>query len=141
MTEDTRNLSRHRIEKAKDVLQQAELLFQEHRYDGSINRSYYAIFNAIRAILASVSLDSQTHKGVISLFDRYFVKPGTFDKAFSKIAHTAFDVRQVSDYEDFQLPTEEQACTQLDDPKRFVQEIERKQAQFIRGTLTLPTIT
>ncbi|MCL0069357.1 HEPN domain-containing protein [Dehalococcoidia bacterium] len=122
MTEDTRNLSRHRIEKAKDVLEQAELLFQEHRYDGSINRSYYAIFNTIRAILALVSLDSQTHKGVISLFDRYFVKPGTFDKAFSKIAHTAFDVRQVSDYEDFQLPTEEQACTQLDDAKRFVQE-------------------
>ncbi len=141
MTEDARNLSTHRLEKAKDLLQQAELLFHEHRYDGSINRSYYAIFNAIRAILALVQLDSQTHKGVISFFDRYFVKPGTCDKAFSKIAHTAFDVRQVSDYEDFQMPTEGQARTQLDDARRFVQEIEDKQEQCIQGNLNLPTIT
>lgn len=141
MTEETRHLSTYRLEKAKDVLEQAELLFQEHRYDGSINRSYYAIFHAMRAILALVSLDSQTHKGVISFFDRYFVKPGTCGKAFSKIAHTAFDVRQVSDYEDFQMPTEEQARTQLDDARRFIQEIECKREQFIQGTLNLPTIT
>jgi len=46
MTEEARTLSAYRLEKAKDVLQQAELLFQEHRYDGSINRSYYAIFHS-----------------------------------------------------------------------------------------------
>lgn len=140
MTEDARNLSTYRLEKAHDLLEQAELLFHDQRYDGSINRSYYAIFNAIRAILALVGLDSQTHKGVISLFDRYFVKPGTCEKAFSKIAHTAFDVRQVNDYEDFQVPTEEQARTQLDDARRFVQEIADKQELFIQGTLSLPPI-
>ncbi len=140
MTEDARNLSAYRLEKAHDLLEQAELLFHDQRYDGSINRSYYAIFNAIRAILAFVGLDSQTHKGVISLFDRYFVKPGTFEKDFSKIAHTAFDVRQVNDYEDFQVPTEEQARTQLDDARRFVQEIADKQEQFVQGTLNLPPI-
>ena len=78
------DLSNHRIEKAKELLEQAELLFNDKRFDGSINRSYYAIFNAIRALLAVVKLDSRKHSGVISYFDRYFVKTGIFDKYFSK---------------------------------------------------------
>ncbi len=39
------DLSAHRLEKAKASLKQAELLLQNAGYDGSINRSYYAIFN------------------------------------------------------------------------------------------------
>ena len=39
-------LSEHRLKKAKNLLSQAELLLQNEMYDGSINRSYYAVFNA-----------------------------------------------------------------------------------------------
>ena len=62
MTEYAHDLSQHRLHKAKDVLRQAELLLKNNEYDGSINRSYYAIFNAIRSLLALVGLDSRRHK-------------------------------------------------------------------------------
>ncbi|NIA31847.1 MAG: HEPN domain-containing protein [Actinobacteria bacterium] len=141
MTDYVRDLSAHRLKKAKDVLRQADLLLKNAEYDGSINRSYYAIFNSIRALLALIGVDSRKHSGVISCFDRYFVKTGYLDKQFSKIAHNAFDVRQVSDYQDFQMPTCEQAKEQYDDAERFIAEIARIRGLFIRGALSLPTIS
>jgi uncharacterized protein (UPF0332 family) len=74
--EQRRHLSAYRLEKAKTLLIQADLLLKNRQYDGSVNRFYYAIFTAVRAILALVELDSQSHRGVISFFDRYFVKTG-----------------------------------------------------------------
>ena len=47
---------------------------------------------------AKVLLEKKLHRGAISLFDKEFVKPGTFSKDFSRWLHDAFDLRQRSDY-------------------------------------------
>ncbi|MCP4397759.1 MAG: HEPN domain-containing protein [bacterium] len=139
--EQTQQLSAYRIEKATTLLAQAELLLKNQQYDGSVNRSYYAIFNAVRAILALVRLDSQSHRGVISFFDRYFVKTGIFEKQFSTMVHEAFDTRQDNDYEDFYQPTETEAQEQFEHATQFLQETKHKHSQFLQGTLSLPTVT
>lgn len=139
--EQAQSLSKYRLDKAKNLLTQAELLLTNHQYDGSINRSYYAIFNAVRALLALVRVDSRSHQGVMSYFDRYFVKTEIFDKQFSKIVHSAFDTRQDNDYEDFYVPLEAEAQEQYNNAARFIGEIKRKRGLFIRGKLSLPTIT
>jgi uncharacterized protein (UPF0332 family) len=112
--EQTQHLSEYRLDKANALLTQAELLLNNRQYDGGVNRSYYAIFNGVRALLALVGLDSQSHRGVISFFDRYFVKTGIFEKRFSTIVHEAFDSRQDNDYEDFYYPSEAEAQEQYD---------------------------
>ena len=139
--EQARSLSQYRLNKAKTLLTQAELMLTNLQYDGSINRSYYAIFNAVRAVLALVRVDSRSHQGVISYFDRYFVKTGIFEKQFSKIVHSAFATRQDTDYEDFYVPSESDAQEQYDNATRFIGEIERKRELFIQGKLSLPTIS
>lgn len=139
--EQARSLSEYRLNKAKNLLTQAELLLKNHQYDGSINRSYYAIFNAVRVVLALVRVDSRSHNGVISYFDRYFVKTGIFEKQLSKIVHSAFDTRQDNDYEDFYVPSEAEAQEQYDNAAFFIGEIENKRKLFIQGKLSLPTIT
>ena len=58
------DLSDHRLQKAKNLLDQSEILLQNQMYGGSINRSYYAIFNAIRSLLSLVKLDSSKHSGI-----------------------------------------------------------------------------
>lgn len=136
----TIDLSNYRIEKARDLLSQAELLSTNKKFDGSLNRSYYAIFNAIRSLLALVKLDSSTHAGVLSLFDRYFIKTGIIDKEFSQIAHAAFDSRQDSDYEDFYTPSEQDAATQLENSRRFVSEMNVKREKFTNEELALPAL-
>jgi uncharacterized protein (UPF0332 family) len=42
----------------------------------SFARSYYAMFTAARALLATKHLDSSKHTGVVSLFNQHFVKTG-----------------------------------------------------------------
>lgn len=130
------DLSEYRLEKAKDLLSQSELLLQNHKYDGSVNRSYYAIFNAMRSVLALVQLDSSRHSGVLSYFDQYFVRTAVFDKTLSKIAHLAFDSRQDSDYEDFYMPSEKDAQKQFENATRFINEIENKRAKLINQEIS-----
>jgi len=136
----TIDLSNYRIEKARDLLSQAQLLSANKKYDGCLNRSYYAIFSAIRSLLALLKLDRSTHAGVISIFDRYYIKTGIIDKEYSKIAHSAFDSRQDSDYEDFYTPSENDAVTQLEKAKAFVNEMSMKREKFVTEELDLPEI-
>lgn len=139
--EPARTLSGYRLDKAKRLLSQAKLLLTSHQYDGSINRSYYAIFNAVRALLALLRIDSRSHRGVMSYFDRYFVKSGLFEKEFSKIIHTAFDSRQDNDYEDFYVPSKDEAIEQYDNAIRLLGEIEGKRQLFLQGNLSIPEIS
>ena len=139
--EQTKYLSEYRLKKADTLLIQAELLLRNHQYDGSVNRSYYAIFNAVRSVLALLRTDSRSHSGVISFFDRYFVKTGIFDNRFSKIVHVAFDTRQDNDYEDFYVPSEAEAQEQYDYATQLISEIKQKCELIVQDKLLLPEIT
>lgn len=134
------DLSEYRFKKAKDLLSQAKLLHNNEKYDGSINRSYYAIFNGIRSLLALVKLDSSKHRGVISFFDKYFVKTEIFDKKYSEIAHSAFDSRQDNDYEDFYTPIEDESESQIKESEDFLNEIEKIRQMLIIKKIELPQI-
>ena len=94
-------LSAHRFGRAKEELQTAELLLRNANFRSSINRSYYAIFHAARAVLALEGLDFKKHSGVISNFQMRYIKTGIFDKQLSNIIKSAFSLRTESDYEDF----------------------------------------
>lgn len=135
------DLSAYRLEKTKELLKQAEALLNMKSYDGSINRSYYAIFNAIRAILALVNLDSQKHTGVIGFFDRYFVKTGICDPFCSQIVHTAFEARQISDYQDFYRPTAEEAQQQFENAVTLIHTVEETCLLLLQKKIPYPDIT
>ena len=60
-------LSAHLYGRAKEKLQTAELLMKSGSYRQSINRFYYAIFRAIRAVNALDGFDSSKHSGVLCL--------------------------------------------------------------------------
>lgn len=68
------DLSKYRLEKAKEHLMSAEDLLKNDHLRDSTSRSYYAIFTTARAILALKDLDSKKHSGVISLFNQHLIK-------------------------------------------------------------------
>lgn len=90
-----------RLEKAEKTFQDAELLLEKGSFESAINRYYYAAFYAIRALLATRELDSPKHSGVISLFNREFVKTNLISKKASKTITKVFDLRSNADYEDY----------------------------------------
>ncbi len=68
------DLSKYRLEKAKEDLEASELMLKNGKFSQSINRSYYAIFHAVRALLALDRFDSQKHSGIISYFKQNYVR-------------------------------------------------------------------
>lgn len=117
-------LSKHRIEVAKERLKSARLLVENDDYKAAANRSYYAAFSAMRAVLALDGLDFKKHSGVISEFRKSYVKTRVFDAELSDIIDSLKDVRQSSDYDDFYLISKEEVLEQVKCAERFISEIE-----------------
>ena len=117
-------LSLYRLEHAKECLDEAELMLANKRYKGSVTRSYYAVFNAVRSLLALRGVDFKHHSGVISYFRREYIKTGLLDISLSDILKTAYDRRTVSDYSDFVNFTEDDTIQLLASAKDFVSQIE-----------------
>lgn len=118
------DLSKYRVEKAKDDLETSEIMFSNKKYSQSINRSYYAMFHAVRSLLALSKFDSQKHSGIISYFNHHFIKTGKIEVVYSKMLTTAFKIRSDSDYKDFYIITRQDAELQLENAKKFVKRIQ-----------------
>lgn len=97
-------LIEYRLQEAQETLREARLLLNQLALRGCINRCYYAMFYALLALLATKGLGNSKHSGVISLFDREFVKTGIFPKQLSKSLHRVFDERQAHDYGEMLQP-------------------------------------
>jgi uncharacterized protein (UPF0332 family) len=119
-----RDLLHYRMGQAHETLREATLLREADALRGSVNRAYYAMFYAVLALLATRQLGTSKHSGAISLFDREFVKTGTFPREFSKALHLAFDRRQMYDYGEVTKLDEEMVDFAIADARMFVKGID-----------------
>lgn len=117
-------LSKYRIQRAREDLGNSIEDLKSGFIKGSINRSYYAIFHAIRAVLALDFFDTRKHSGIISFFQKNYVKTGQFDVSFSKIIENAFEIRTKSDYDDFYIASIVDAEEQVKNATAFIIGIE-----------------
>lgn len=108
MDDQHKDLSKHRFEQAKRSLASAKLLIENADFEGAANRTYYAVFHALRSVLALDEKDFSKHAGVISYFRREYIKSGIFPVEASIIIGDAFDIRSDSDYDDYYEVTEEE---------------------------------
>ena len=63
----------YRLQTAKEKLHSAEILLASGQYKDSVGRSYYAMFSAIRAILALDKVDFSKHAAVIAYFQKEYI--------------------------------------------------------------------
>jgi len=117
-------LARHRLSRAHEALADADLLMAASRWNGALNRLYYAAFYAARATLALKRLDSSRHSGVIALFQEHFVKTGAVRTEFARALPQAFARRQRSDYGDFAEAQVAEVQSLREEVERLVQACE-----------------
>jgi len=130
--ENAINLAKFRIEQAHECLHVAEVNI-EVSLKTSVNRSYYCVFHAMRAVLSLDNFDSKKHSGVISEFRRRYIKTGIFPKHFSTIIKDSFQSRGDSDYEDFYVVAESEAMEQIKNAKEFLEAAEKHVAAIMEG--------
>jgi uncharacterized protein (UPF0332 family) len=121
VSEPKQELIRYRLQRAREMLEDGELLLREGRLTSATNRIYYAMFYATSALLASKNLSSSRHSGVIALLHDHFVRPGVFPRELARQLSLAFEMRNDSDYEDFITPEPSELTEMLANARSFVQ--------------------
>lgn len=123
MPDNRKELMEYRLEMAQERLHSSKILLDDGSYKDSIGRSYYAMFTAVRALLAMEGQDFSKHAGVIAYFQKEFIKTGKFDKKYSKYISQAFQIRNNTDYADFFIVSAQDAKEQYEKAKEFLEVI------------------
>lgn len=115
-------LSKIRLNRAKELLEDARELFDKESYKSANNRAFYAIEKSIKALLATKEIEVATHNGGLKQFNYTFIYKGTGDftaEDYQKVAQ-AEQIRNVSDYDDFYIASREEAKQQIDNAECFI---------------------
>lgn len=99
--EEKKALSTYRLEKAGRLLDDAQLLLKEERYESSINRSYYAALTAAKAVLILFGIDPKTHEGVKTMVGKKLIQDGYMSNEYGKWFRSLMFEREDADYADY----------------------------------------
>lgn len=113
MNERRNELSEYRMNEAESTLKAAETLLQAGLLKDSINRSYYAVFYAVKSVLAIEGVDFKRHKDVIAYFNQHYVATEIFSRELGKKIGRCKQKRETSDYDDFYVASKEEAEEQI----------------------------
>ena len=120
---DTESLFKYRLEQAEETLLDAKRMLKENFSTRSItSRAYYFMFYAVLALFlkTGISVKTSKHVGVITLFDKEFIRKGKIDKYYSKILHEVFDIRLEGDYKEFVDLTKDDAAEHVRLAEKFI---------------------
>lgn len=117
-------LSEYRLNQAKENLIEAEALYNINRYKGASNRAYYAIFHAIKSILALEEVDFKKHSSVIAYFNKEYISKEIFSRELGKRISEARFYREKSDYVDFYIITKEECESQIETARETIKCVE-----------------
>jgi uncharacterized protein (UPF0332 family) len=82
------------------------------------------MFYEVSALLLIDDLSSSKHSGIISIFQKHYVKNERVKKETGKFYKEIFEKRQLSDYDDFTEVNEEDIAQWLIQAENFIKEIE-----------------
>ncbi len=126
MKQTKEDLIKYRLFRAKDTLDDAQILAEKNKWNSTINRLYYAAYYAIMALLLDSNLKPTTHNGVKSNFSEYFIKTDKIPKEFGKIYSQLFTWRQKGDYDDLFDFDKDRVIPYFDPVKRLIEIIEKE---------------
>ena len=130
-----KELAGYRMDRAGEMLLAAEENLRIGQYKTSLNRSYYAIFHAMRAANIIKGFDSSKHSGVIAFFNKEYIKNGIMEKSMSVIIKNSSFLREKSDYDDFFIASKEEAQKQFDSAESIVAAIIEYMRKNNSGTI------
>ena len=125
MDERQKDLSCYRIAEAADSLKVASHCLKEGLYKDSINRSYYAAFYAVKAVLALGTVDFKRHKDVMGYFNKEYIAKEVFPREIGRKLGTLQRVREKSDYDDFYIASREKAEEQFQTAELVIGEVKK----------------
>lgn len=121
-------LANIRLERAGELVSEAEMLLNKEMFKSANNRAYYAIEKALSALLISHKIETKTYSGVLKMFNLEFIRNGDgfFTGDDYMIASEAEHIRNSSDYDDFYIASREQSIEQVQNAKKLVEKVKER---------------
>lgn len=123
MTDKQKDLCLYRLSQAEETIKSAQLCMDNHLFKDAINRSYYAAFYAVKAVLALADTDFKRHKDVVAYFNKEYVAVGAFRREVGRLLARLQKKRETSDYDDFYIASYEEAAEQREAASDILEEI------------------
>jgi uncharacterized protein (UPF0332 family) len=123
MTDEERSLVQYRLQRAREAIDEAELLFQTGHLHTYVNRLYYACFYVVSALLLAKGLSASKHSHLRALLHKEFVRPGVIPVRYGQFFDLLFNNRQKGDYSDLVVFQPEQVKEWLPQTREFVEYI------------------
>lgn len=111
------------MDKGDLALEEAQLLFDNSKFDGAISRAYYAAFHYTCAALLSKGLEAKSHQGMHRLFHLHFIRTKIFEERSGIILSHAQKAREEADYYPEISFTREIASERLTEVKKFIKQV------------------
>jgi len=99
MRESVKEIIKEELSLAEKRLRAARILFKENMLEDAVNRAYYSVFYAAKAMLNVLGFDAKTHSGLISEFGLRIIKEKLLPVKYGRILRIAFEMRESGDYE------------------------------------------
>ena len=121
-----RTLISYRMTQAKESLDEARYLLDGDKSLRSVaNRIYYSMFYAVLALLVNEPYSSSKHSGVLSYFNRRYIKDSVFPEELGIAINRAFDIRQRGDYKEDIIIEKEQISNLIEKAALFIETVEK----------------
>ena len=121
----SKELSKHRLEQAKEDLKASKVLYDMKLFKSANNRAYYSIFHSIKAVLALEPIDFKRHKDVIAYFNKNYIHPEIFPKSMGRRISDASRIREDSDYDDEFVVKTEDTLAQIETEEKMIKLTEK----------------
>lgn len=122
--DDKKALCDIRFEKAAEFLEDARANYRESRLKTAVNRSYFAVLNAVRALLILEGVNPETHSGAITTFSLRFIKTGILKVDTVKDLKVLLSRSTDVDYGDFEAIDVDEAGDSVRKAEHILQQID-----------------
>ena len=112
------------IRKARSLYDDALFNLNGGRYATAVNRGYYAVLAASRALLILKGIDPETHSGCKTMLSLHFVKTGLLSRELIEDFKTLLARRTDLDYGDFEEIDSEKAGDSINRAEKFISNAE-----------------
>ena len=112
------------IEKAMQLMAEAEAIAGLAFWGTVANRLYYALFHAVSSLLVKDGHRVGTHKGAVAAFGQYYVKTGIMTADDGRLYAQLQSLREKADYNCIFQASEEEIYPQIQSTRKLIDKIQ-----------------
>jgi len=129
---DKQQLSNVRMQRAYEFLADAKANLSKGRFKTAVNRSYYAVLSAVRALLILEGANPETHEDTVTLLSLRLIRPKILPIEVVKQVKILYSRRTDVNYGDFATINKEEAVDSVEKAEGLIKSIENVRLSYLK---------